>query len=61
MCAKYNMQPPKNIESVFGSSRRMAIRKDVQICIKCGSNEIIPEKDGIVCEGCGAVLFFANM
>jgi hypothetical protein len=55
------MQPPKNLESVFGSSRRMAIRKDVQICIKCGSDEIIPEKDGIVCEGCGAVLFFANM
>ena len=61
MCGRYNMQPPKNFESVFRYGRRMAIRKDVQICIKCGSDEIIPEKEGIVCEECGAVLFFANM
>jgi predicted RNA-binding Zn-ribbon protein involved in translation (DUF1610 family) len=55
------MESQKTFESIFGYRRRIAVGKDVQICIKCGSDEIIQEKAGFVCEECGAVLFFANM
>ena len=61
MCVRYSMESQKTFESIFGYRRSIAIGRDVQICIKCGSDEIIPEKDGFVCEDCGVVLFFANM
>lgn len=39
----------------------MAISRNILICIKCGSDKVSKEECDIVCENCGAVLFFANM
>jgi ribosomal protein L37AE/L43A len=49
---------PKTWNTNFGYRKYMAVSRDVQICVKCGSDEIKREENDIVCEQCGAVLFF---
>ncbi len=39
---------------------RDTITKDILICIKCGSDKIKREENNILCEECGAVLFFTK-
>jgi ribosomal protein L37AE/L43A len=45
----------------FESRRRAAVRRDVLICLKCGSDKVMREQESMACEECGAVLFFVNM
>ncbi|TLY02704.1 MAG: hypothetical protein E6K87_07505 [Thaumarchaeota archaeon] len=54
------MEPKYDGETSSMRSSRLAIRKQINICIKCGSDNIQREEDDIVCQECGAVIFFIS-
>ena len=45
----------------FESGSKAAVRRDVLICLKCGSDKVMREQENMTCEECGAVLFFVNL
>ena len=40
--------------------QRHNLEKDVVICVKCGSSNVIVENEEITCKDCGWVKFYEN-